>query len=447
LTRGDFGGTLPPMGWLTGSARRALLLALITALAFGCGDDDTDGTADAGADLGERDLGPPEPDPEPIPKRPWVMGVNTTMAMVRWETPDEPESVQLTLVPEDGGELRMVTGSSEAHEFTLDHGEGLIAVELRDIPGTYYLQEVRIDGLQPATCYTYEVPALEEGGRFCTAHEPTDHTTPIELLVIGDTSPQLGDTGPLIDALVDDYDFEMTLHAGDLQYYDAIFETWADWFPAHAPILAGGAFWPTIGNHEEERDGEEFDQTYGRYFESPSQTEAGEPDGDTSAYHFESGGVHFFSVNSEDDIGEFDADFSWLDEALTTAEASEGHRFSIVYFHRPIWSVSRNGPSESLRAVIDPVLDAHDVPLVLQGHHHAYERFVVEGRTYIVTGGGGAGLYDLDAQVESRPDEAALRVAAGSFNHGLRITIRETELDLRAIDRDGTVQDDVTITF
>jgi len=435
------------MGWLSDGARSALLLALIAALSSGCGDDDSVDGADAGADLGRPDLGPPAPDPEPIPKRPWVMGVNTTMAMVRWETPAEPDSVALELTPEAGGDTRTVTGTSSAHEFTLDHGEGLVAVELRDIAGTYYQQEVRIDGLEPATCYTYEVAAIEEDGRFCTAHEPTDHTTPIEVLVVGDTSPKLGNTGPLIDALVDGYTFEMTLHAGDLQYYDAVFETWADWFPAHAPILAGGAFWPTIGNHEEERDGAEFDQTYARYFANPSQTEAGEPDGTTSAYHFESGGVHFISVNSEDDIGDFDADFTYLDEALTAAEASEGHRFSIVFFHRPIWSVSRNGPAESLRAAIDPILDAHDVPLVLQGHHHAYERFIVEGRTYIVTGGGGAGLYDLDAQVESRPDEAALRVAAGSFHHGLRITIRETDLLVRAIDREGTVQDEATITF
>ncbi len=304
---------------------------------------------------------------------------------------------------------------------------------------------MRIEGLSPSTCYGYEVPAIAESGRFCTAHEPTDHSTPIELLVIGDTSPKLGATGGLIDAIVDD-SVEMTLHAGDLQYYDAIFETWAHWFPAHAPILAQGAFWPTIGNHEEERDGE-YDQTYARYFANPSLTETGEPDGTTAAYHFQSGGVHFFSVNSENDIGEFDADFSWLDEALTAAEATEGYRFSVVFFHRPIWTLAQHAPSESLRAIIDPILDAHDVPLVLQGHNHVYERFDVDGRTYIVTGGGGSGLYSLDAQVEDRPDEVPLRVAAGVFQHGVRITIRETEMDLRAIDAEGAVQDEVTIAF
>jgi len=175
--------------------------------------------------------------------------------------------------------------------------------------------------------------------------------------------------------------------------------------------------------------------------------EVGEFDGDMSVYHFQSGGVHFFSVNSEDDIGVFDPDFAWLDAALTAAEATEGHRFSVVFFHRPIWTLARHAPSESLRAVIDPILDAHDVPLVLQGHNHVYERFDVGGRTYIVTGGGGSGLYDLDSQVDSRPDEAPLRVASGVFQHGVRITIDETEMHLRAIDDEGMIRDEVTLTF
>jgi hypothetical protein len=418
----------------------AALLGLLLALPA-CGDDDgPTGEVDAGADLGSGDppdLGPP---PAPIPKRPWVLGVTTTSAVVRWETPEAPETVELVVTPEDGGDARTVEGTTQADEITLEHGMGLVAVELPDLPGTYHLQEVTIDGLEPATCYAYEVPDLEEDGRFCTTHLPTDHATPIELLVVGDTSPLLGDTGPLIEAIVEP-EVEMTLHAGDLQYYDAVFETWAGWFPAHAPILSQGAFWPTIGNHEEEKDGAEFDQSYARYFANPSA------DGDTSAYHFESGGIHFFSVNSEDDIGEYDADFSWLDEQLTAAEAADGFRGAIVFYHRPIYSLARHAPPDDLRAALEPVLTAHDVKLVLQGHNHVYERFEVDGLTYLVTGGGGAGLYDIDAQVETRPDEVPLRVAKGRWQHGVRIRIEETEMQLRVIDREGTLQDEFTIAL
>ena len=425
-------------------------LAAPLVLTTGCGDDDgpsDEQQLDLGVDQGvdRVDQGPPDmgPPPEPIPKRPWVLGLTTTRATVRWETPDAPTSVELTVTPEAGGEPRTIEGTSRSDDLTLEYGVGLYFIDLPDIAGTYHLQEVVIDGLEPASCYTYEVPALGEGGRFCTAHEPTDHTTPIELLVVGDTSPVLGGTDPLVEALVDD-EVEMTLHAGDLQYYDALFETWAVWFLAHAPILSQGAFWPTIGNHEEERPGE-YDQTYARYFADPAVDASGAPDGNTSAYHFQSGGVHFFSVNSEDDIGEFDPDFSWLDEALTAAEAEEGYRFSIVFFHRPIYTLARHAPSLPLRAALEPILTAHDVRLVLQGHNHVYERFDVAGLTYIVTGGGGSGLYDVDAQLETIPEEVPLRQASGEYQHGVRITIDETMLYLRAIDSEGMIRDELTL--
>ncbi|MAQ19353.1 MAG: hypothetical protein CMN30_31700 [Sandaracinus sp.] len=424
------------MRWLSPWVAMVLLLGA-------CGDDDGDGAPpdsgiDAGVDAGPRDLGQP---PAPIAKRPWVLGTTTTSAVVRWEVPEEPESVTLTWTPEAGGEATTVEGTTEAYESTLDHGLGFPTIDFPDLPGTYHLQEVRITGLDPATCYTYEVPALAEGGRFCTMHEATDHETPIELLVIGDTSPVLGRTGGLLEQLAEP-EVEMTLHAGDLQYYDALIETWAVWFGAHEPILAQGAFWPTIGNHEQEREGE-YEQTYARYFADPATDAEGNPDGNTAAYHFQSGGVHFFSVNSEDDIGEFDADFSWLEEGLTAAEASEGFRFSIVFFHRPIYTLAEHAPSESLRAILEPILQRHEVALVLQGHNHVYERFDVDGLPYVVTGGGGSGIYGLDDQVEVRPDEVPLRVAAGAFIHGVRVTITATEMHLRAIDAEGAIRDEV----
>ena len=425
-------------------------LVLVLCLGPSCGDDDgedsvTDaGSADLGADLAVRprpDLGPP---PAPIAKRPWVLGLTTTGARIRWEEPEAPSAIEVVVTPEGGGDAATFTGASEAFDFTLEHGVGLAAIELPDLAGTYYLQEVPVTGLTPATCYGYEVSGLGEGGRFCTAHERTDHETPIELLIVGDTSPVLGATDPLL-AAISEPEVEMTLHAGDLQYYDALFETWAKWFPAHEPILSLGAFWPTIGNHEEEKPGE-YDQTYARYFANPAADEEdGVPAGDTSAYHFESGGVHFFSVNSESDIGDFDEDFSWLDEGLTAAEATEGFRFAIVFFHRPIYTLARHAPSETLRAVLEPILMRHEVELVFQGHNHVYERFDVGGLTYVVTGGGGSGLYGIDDQVEVRPSEVPLRVASGAFQHGVRVTIDATEIHLRAIDSEGVVRDEVRL--
>jgi len=66
-----------------------------------------------------------------------------------------------------------------------------------------------------------------------------------------------------------------------------------------------------------------------------------------------------------------------------------------VIMHVPLFTSSIIHPKDS-----QPVRQAwHDkfagagVPLVLSGHSHNYERLVVDGVTYVVTGGGSSQLY------------------------------------------------------
>jgi hypothetical protein len=44
-----------------------------------------------------------------------------------------------------------------------------------------------------------------------------------------------------------------------------------------------------------------------------------------------------------------------------------------------------------------PLFERHGVRLVLNGHDHNYQRFDTAGITYVITGGGGASLYPLEA--------------------------------------------------
>jgi hypothetical protein len=48
----------------------------------------------------------------------------------------------------------------------------------------------------------------------------------------------------------------------------------------------------------------------------------------------------------------------------------------------------------ALRPLLDSLFQKHGVKLVFQGHDHLYYRTVRSGITYVVTGGGGAPLYD-----------------------------------------------------
>ena len=78
-----------------------------------------------------------------------------------------------------------------------------------------------------------------------TTHEPTDHTTPITFLAIGDTNPALGHTqGVLEHTLTRSPEF--TVHLGDMQYYSSIIESWQLWFSMMQPLLSQGAILPCI---------------------------------------------------------------------------------------------------------------------------------------------------------------------------------------------------------
>ncbi len=73
--------------------------------------------------------------------------------------------------------------------------------------------------------------------------------------------------------------------------------------------------------------------------------------------------------------------------------ASARQPVRVVAFHQPAYTLGLHAPGETQQRLWAPLFRRYGVALVLQGHNHAYERFVVGGVTYITTGGGGAPLY------------------------------------------------------
>ncbi len=430
-----------------------LTLFVLAGAPAACGDDDvsppgTDaGVADAGADSGPGfDAARPPPDAGPPAdgtpwKGPWALRIDTTHASVRWETRAMPADISVVVRPETGGgPARTVTGSSTPSDVTASFGVGSPIVPMPDYPGTYYMNEVPIDGLAPATCYTYEVTGYvaTAHGRFCTLHEPTDRS-PIRFLVIGDTNPAFGHIAPLISQVRERPALpELVIHVGDIEYYSSVIETWQRWFVDAAPLMQLAGFFPTMGNHEYELDGTEYPQYTERFFGNAGL------DGNTDRYHFASGGVHFFTINTENDQTPTSEQIVWLTSGLEAARATPGFRFSILFFHRPTYTVGDAGPDTTLRATLAPLLAPNVVKLVLAGHMHGYERFEVDGVTHLTTAGGGGVLGNVDANVATLPEDAALRAASGGFFHVMLITIDTTTLTGEALDDSGVVRDTFT---
>jgi hypothetical protein len=89
-----------------------------------------------------------------------------------------------------------------------------------------------------------------------------------------------------------------------------------------------------------------------------------------------------------------------------------------------------------------PLFEQYGVQLVLSGHDHNYQRFAPRnGVTYVVHGGGGAGLYSLRRCPSSYPARVRAR-----FEHGfLYISASAARLDGSAVDMRGRVTDRFTL--
>ena len=201
---------------------------------------------------------------------------------------------------------------------------------------------------------------------------------------------------------------------------------------AMKPMLRGGAFYPAVGNHEDERSGEKRDY-YDRFWGSPGF------DGTNDYYRFHSGGVWFFSLDTEIDVSPKSPQGAWLESQLLDAQSKPGFRFSIVFFHKPWVTCGDKSSDTTTRTAYTPIFEKTGVQLVIQAHMHGYERFELGKLTYVTTGGGGGALGDVDANID-RP-ECVDRKASGKYFHTVLFRVSPGELKGTVTDDKGAVRD------
>jgi Calcineurin-like phosphoesterase len=130
---------------------------------------------------------------------------------------------------------------------------------------------------------------------------------------------------------------------------------------------------------------------------------------------------------------------AWLNARLS----EPGPPLRIVVFHQPAFSCARHGSTAAVDEQWVGLLEGHRVPLVLNGHDHYYERFVSSSDvTYVVTGGGGQGLYPRRAVCTGVPPSKA----TADRHHFTGVEIRGTTITVTAVADDGMVLDQATIT-
>ncbi len=399
-------------------------ITLSARLLFACDDASALGADDAGteAEAGRTCAG------TGVTKGPWVLAVDDTHAVIRWETCRNGTLGTVAVTPEGGAAF--VAGSTESEtDLTIEHRAVLNFNATTDYAGAWFMHEAPLESLTQGTCYDYRLDAdTTRVGRFCTA-KPSG--APLRLLAIGDTNVGLGDSAANVLSHVIPMAPDFTMHLGDIEYYDSGFDTWQLWDQIMRPLLARGAFFPAIGNHESETPDEYTDYTE-RFFHGTGFA------GNDEYYRFESGGVQFFVLDTQDSTDATSAQAGWFAQQIVQVEQEPGYRFSIVYFHKPFVTCGDTGDDPLARQFFEPLFLAHKVPLVLQAHMHGYERFDFGNITYVTTAGGGGAINNPNENIQR--DYCGSRVASGAFYHATIIDIA-AGIHGTVVDDQGTVRD------
>ena len=246
--------------------------------------------------------------------------------------------------------------------------------------------------------------------------------------VIGDSGIGSAAQQQVADRLVA-LDPNFVLHTGDVVYpsgqasgYDPFF------FQPYQTLLKRAPLFPTLGNHDY---GAARGQPYLDAFYLPRNN----PADSEKYYSFDWGNAHFTALDFND--GPSQAQLDWLQADL----AATNQLWKFVVYHQAIYSSGPHGYEPYVigkRAVLAPIFEAQQVDVVFNGHDHDYERTQsINGVIYIISGGGGASLYNVKPQ--------SFSAYAESTYHAVSVSINGCDLNLQAVQPDGTVFDTLTL--
>jgi 3',5'-cyclic AMP phosphodiesterase CpdA len=215
------------------------------------------------------------------------------------------------------------------------------------------------------------------------------------------------------------------INTGDLVEHGRRPHEWDNFFKIIAPLRdAQIPFYPARGNHD--KGGE---QNWETKFNVPNGS------GSKLYYSFDHGNAHFIALDTETSLKPNTAQYQWLEKDLAATPAQ--HVF--VYSHLPPYSIGLHGSNKGVRQTLCPLLEKHKkkVRVVFNGHDHLYYRTERNGILYVVTGGGGAPLYQT-----WHVDEAQKGDAHRVFHHYLLVTVNGVEVTGKAFDLDGKERDE-----
>lgn len=290
-----------------------------------------------------------------------------------------------------------------------------------------HVEKTTLTGLQPNTRYEYSVPGQDAKASFTT---PPNGAGAFNFVVYGDTRTRHDVHRQVIGEVLKHGVPDFVVHTGDLVADGHDTSLWPVFFDIEKDLLRQAAFFPSLGNHE--RNAHEFYE----------YLQASQP-----YYSFDWGTAHFSVINS--DIANVSASEAarqsfwaeqtrWLEEDLQTHQTAE-YRF-VVAHHPPYTAVERRQGDNPQMTALVPMMEKYHVSAGFFGHDHNYQHYLKNGVHYVITGGGGAPLYDVN-----KPP-AGITVKTASIENFVKVSVDGKTTHVQAIAIDGRVLDDFEIS-
>lgn len=277
----------------------------------------------------------------------------------------------------------------------------------------HYFLSATMTGLVPGTTYYYTFGSDAAGaggwgeeGSF-TAVQPAGHATNMNILVYGDSGvspldgsaqhwqePFSSQSSARLREAASTGAYSMALHLGDLAYATGYGGKWA-WFEENfeCPIARSVPVQMLYGNHERAAPG-----TGSWATTNDSGGEGGIPmavrwpaigwNGNATAfrdagwYSFTQGPAAFFIFNSELPMEPGSPQWAWADAAMAAVDRTVTP-WLIAAWHRPLYLADQITPQFQS---VEPLMLAHHVDLVLNGHmHYAFRTCPVANSTCVNT--------------------------------------------------------------
>jgi 3',5'-cyclic AMP phosphodiesterase CpdA len=251
-----------------------------------------------------------------------------------------------------------------------EHAKDVVAESspLQSDLGMAHYHSVNFTDLAPGTLYAYRVGDGTNWSEWIQFRTALATPAPFSFIYFGDAQNEIKSlwSRAIRAAYSDAPKARFMVHAGDLINNGNTDAQWGEW--------AGAGGWvnsmiPSIvvpGNHEysQNKEGPRLSRHWRPMFTLP---ENGPQGLEETCYYVDYQAVRIIGLNTEEKQQE---QAVWLEEVLK----NNPQKWTILTFHRPMYSSAQGRDNVALRQLWMPIFDKYRVDLVLQGHDHTYAR-------------------------------------------------------------------------